>query len=128
VTRPLRNPVIGYSLVRIAQEAVTNAPRHGACQKVTVSVEQRAKTLRLEIEDDGRGMARIAARRRGVGLETMRFRAGTIGATLRRSARVPHGLLASGDLPLPALALRSVARRAGPVVPLARARSGVPNS
>jgi PAS domain S-box-containing protein len=63
---------------RVVQEALTNAAKHARAGKVVVSVETTATSLRVEIEDDGRGfdssMTREFLRQGRVGLASMRER------------------------------------------------------
>ena len=63
---------------RVAQEALTNAAKHARANRVVVSVEATPTSLRVEIEDDGRGfdsaMTREFLRQGRVGLASMRER------------------------------------------------------
>jgi signal transduction histidine kinase len=78
---PTRLPIDAESeLLRIAQEAITNARKHSNAENlwVTCSVDPPRATLR--IEDDGRGLGK--ARQDSFGLEVMRERADRVGAQL----------------------------------------------
>lgn len=73
-------------LVRIAREATANAIRHGDAQQITITLGARAHDVMLRIVDDGRGLAASAAGTTagtGLGLQTMRERARSLGAQLR---------------------------------------------
>lgn len=63
---------------RVVQEALTNAAKHARASRVVVSVEATPTSLRVEIEDDGRGfdsaMTREFLRQGRVGLASMRER------------------------------------------------------
>jgi PAS domain S-box-containing protein len=63
---------------RVVQEALTNAAKHARADRVVVSVETTATSLRVEVEDDGRGfdsaMTREFLRQGRVGLASMRER------------------------------------------------------
>jgi PAS domain S-box-containing protein len=63
---------------RVVQEALTNAAKHARANRVTISVEATATSLRVEVEDDGRGfdsaMMREFLRQGRVGLAGMRER------------------------------------------------------
>jgi PAS domain S-box-containing protein len=63
---------------RVVQEALTNAAKHARANRVVVSVESTATSLRVEVEDDGRGfdnaMTREFLRQGRVGLASMRER------------------------------------------------------
>jgi signal transduction histidine kinase len=87
---------VALNLYRIAQEAVGNAVKYAEASHIVISLSREGESLRLSIADDGRGMpARSTARRhtrhRGMGLHIMRYRARTMGATLRKQDRPPHG-------------------------------------
>jgi len=102
---------VEYNLYRIAQEAVTNAVRHSGARRIQVRVATAGNNLQLEIEDDGTGL-REGNMSEGVGLETMRYRASTIGGRLELTPRAPSGLLVRCELPMPKGALgRATVRR-----------------
>ncbi|MFN3597655.1 MAG: PAS domain S-box protein [Rubricoccaceae bacterium] len=50
-------------LFRIAQEALSNAVRHGRAKRVTITLAQSDRQLRLRIQDDGIGFAAAEAER-----------------------------------------------------------------
>ncbi len=52
---PNRPPQIDGQLLRIGQEAVTNAVRHGAPTRVDLQVDFQADSVRLAVSDDGCG-------------------------------------------------------------------------
>ena len=65
---------------RIVQEALTNVVRHAEARRCVVRLAlDAAGALRIEVEDDGRGIAPRA--RAGVGLASMRERAEELGGT-----------------------------------------------
>ena len=73
-------------LVRIAREAIANAIRHGGARNVTIRLGSRRDDLLLRISDDGCGFSGSAGGKTagtGLGLRTMRERAGHLGAHLR---------------------------------------------
>jgi signal transduction histidine kinase len=79
-------PAMGAGVVReiagIAQEAITNAVRHARARRIRVRASAvRAIGFRLDVADDGRG---IAKERRGLGfgMTSMQERADRIGASL----------------------------------------------
>ncbi len=77
------DPNTSQHLLRIAQEAVTNALRHSEAQTIRVSIVESPRRLWLTVEDDGRGLPAGALSQPGAGLRSMLFRAGEIGADLR---------------------------------------------
>jgi len=77
-------------LYRIAQEAVTNAVRHGRASRITIRLDEFEDRLRLTVHDDGVGIAAPARGGAGMGLRIMAHRATVIGGTFQaRSA--PEG-------------------------------------
>jgi len=78
---PLRLPVDAETeLLRIAQEAVTNARKHSDADNLWVTCRIDPPSAYLAVEDDGRGLGR--PRDDSFGLEVMRERAERIGARL----------------------------------------------
>jgi signal transduction histidine kinase len=69
-------------LYRIAQEAISNAVKHGNAKNVLISLAREKDAMVLTISDDGRGMPPPPHRSGGMGLRTMRYRARMINATL----------------------------------------------
>ncbi|MGM0507065.1 MAG: PAS domain S-box protein [Bacteroidota bacterium] len=69
-------------LYRIAQEAVSNAVKHGGAEKVQVQLTGSSDRIRLRVEDNGRGFEDDWDEKGGLGVRIMQFRAGLIGATI----------------------------------------------
>ncbi|HZD47569.1 MAG TPA: two-component regulator propeller domain-containing protein [Silvibacterium sp.] len=90
--RPLRKPV-EEELVRIAQEAVTNAVRHAAPKRVEIQLRFAAKGLELSVEDNGRGFSgELPSIEDGhFGITGMKERAQQIGGTLTVDSRQGQG-------------------------------------
>ena len=88
-------------LYRIAQEALTNAARHGRAAKVDILLMANRNTFLLRITDDGVGIASPDKPVAGMGLKIMRYRAGMIGAKIEITAGVPKGTVVrvSGEQP-----------------------------
>jgi signal transduction histidine kinase len=87
-------PHVTHEIMRIAQEAVTNARRHAQAQALWVRLLIDADGLMLRIADDGRGIDpehgyRTAGEQ--VGLSIMRERAERLGAVLIVRPRVGGG-------------------------------------
>ena len=78
------DPVAAMHLYRIAQEAISNAVRHGRASRVDITLEQEAAgRLTLTIMDNGRGLPPPGGRRpEGQGLRIMAHRARMIGGRL----------------------------------------------
>jgi signal transduction histidine kinase len=69
------------NLLRIAQEAMTNAVRHAGASNVKVGLAYRTGAVVLEVGDSGRGMS--GGESSGFGIEGMRQRAREIGGEIR---------------------------------------------
>lgn len=67
-------------LLRIAQEAVTNARKHSSAQNLWVDCRVQPPFARIEVGDDGMGLSQ--GREDSFGMRIMRERAKRIGATL----------------------------------------------
>lgn len=82
-------------LHRIAQEAVTNAVRHGKAQRIDIRLVSSPERLVLEIEDDGVGIrAHVrTSKSHGAGLRLMEHRASILGGTLEVNERGGGGTL-----------------------------------
>lgn len=86
-------------LYRIAQEAVTNAIRHGKPKRISIELKLSDARLTLRVSDNGVGYAGEAASPRGMGIQTMLYRARMIGATLSVARRRPSGTIVACTLP-----------------------------
>ncbi|MBA4115489.1 MAG: GAF domain-containing sensor histidine kinase, partial [Rubrobacter sp.] len=85
---------------RVTQEAVTNAARHARARNCTVRIalDVAAGVLRLEVADDGQGI--LEGRSAGVGLSSMRERAGELGGSCKVEAASSGGTRVVAVLPL----------------------------
>ena len=72
------SPAQTLDLMRILQELVTNATRHGQASEVRIAVGEQGGTLRLEVSDDGRGFD-PRGDHEGIGLKGLRLRAQRLG-------------------------------------------------
>jgi PAS domain S-box-containing protein len=80
-------------LYRIAQEALTNAARHGRAHKVDILLMVTRNSFLLRITDDGVGLRRQGEPTTGMGLKIMRYRAGIIGAKIEFGGNKPQGTI-----------------------------------
>jgi PAS domain S-box-containing protein len=78
-------------LFHIAQEAVTNALRHGRARDVRIRLDQSQGLIVLQVVDDGRGIPHPVPWRAGMGLRTMQHRAELIGGRLQLQAAAGGG-------------------------------------
>ncbi len=82
---------VATHLYRIAQEAVSNAVRHGKARHIKISLAANAERLRLRIQDDGVGFPRTKPVDSGMGVRIMHHRAHILGAKLEISNGVEGG-------------------------------------
>jgi signal transduction histidine kinase len=82
-------PSVQQDLLRIAQEAISNAIRHARPTAITVSLRRNPPNLVLKIRDNGSGIADGRSSGEGFGFANMRTRAKNIGAEL--DIRSPAG-------------------------------------
>jgi two-component system CheB/CheR fusion protein len=86
---------VSTHLYRIAQEAVSNAIRHGGADNITISLEAEGDEAVLSITDNGSGFAEPKKEGQGMGMRIMRFRAGMIGGALDIRPATGGGALVS---------------------------------
>jgi signal transduction histidine kinase len=83
----IRNNVFATHLYRIVQEAINNAVRHGKAKHILISLKPAGGRFSLTVTDNGLGFSNESKKSTGMGLHTMKYRAGVVGATLEvRSA------------------------------------------
>ncbi len=94
--------LVADHLYRIAQEAVSNAIRHGRSSEIIVTVDCDQTGLSLSIADNGKGIGDFGSIT-GSGLRIMRYRAHQIGASLEFACRRGGGAIVSCQLSRQAL-------------------------
>ncbi len=103
VGEPVEVPaLVQVNLYRIAQEALTNARRHGG-PEATADVRLRYATDAVELEVTNTGLNR-AGGRPGLGLVGMRERAAASGGTVEAGPRPRGGFLVRARVPVAAAA------------------------
>lgn len=89
-------------LYRIAQEAISNAIKHGRSKRVDVELSGTADGwLTLNVTDDGSGMPASLPPTAGRGLQIMRYRAALIGASIAVRGGATGGTVVACTLRLP---------------------------
>jgi signal transduction histidine kinase len=86
-------PEIESELLRIAQEAMTNAVRHSGATSINVQCSVAPPSAEIVVADNGRGLG--ARRHDSHGLEIMRERAALVAGDLTVSDNAPHGTVVS---------------------------------
>jgi signal transduction histidine kinase len=101
--RPLKRQVED-ELLRIGQEAVMNALRHGKCEQIKIELAYGSKNLLMTVSDNGCGfdtrLHQSASNNGHFGLRGMRERAEQIKATLAVESVEGKGTTVSVEAPL----------------------------
>jgi signal transduction histidine kinase len=95
-----------HELLRIAQEAVSNALRHAHPANVHILLSEEPGQWSLTVRDDGRGMTLMPElyAQQGYGLNNMRERAGAIGGKFHIDSKPGEGTRVVVTLPRPKVA------------------------
>ncbi len=95
-------------LLGAARELLTNVVKHAGAAHAEVSISWRSGTAVLQVSDDGRGMGGVdLAQRlteRHLGVASRRIRIEAAGGRLSYADAVPHGTIATVELPAQAIA------------------------
>ncbi|MET7480546.1 sensor histidine kinase [Streptomyces sp. NPDC005648] len=95
---------VAATLLRIVQEALSNAARHARATRVGVTLSFLGDEVILDIRDDGTGFAPLDLPARshtgGFGLDGMRARAERIAGSLTVESEPGHGTALSARVPL----------------------------
>ena len=73
---------VATHLFRIAQEAVSNAIKHGRAKRIDIRLRNALGRTIVAVKDHGTGLPPDANRKGGMGLRIMQYRAGLIGGSL----------------------------------------------
>jgi signal transduction histidine kinase len=95
--------VLENHLLRIGQEAVTNAVKHGKAGRILLHLDFCEDKVTMTVDDDGRGFdldAVLGAAQGHFGLEGMRERVKRIGGTLRLESSPGSGTKLTIETPL----------------------------
>jgi two-component system CheB/CheR fusion protein len=93
--------VCGNELYRIAQEAITNAVRHGQAKRVDIEGRIFNRRFLLNIVDDGVGVDLARTDNGAMGIRIMQYRARHLGGSLTISPRRDGGTLVVCSCPIP---------------------------
>ena len=103
----------GREIVRIVQEALTNARRHAQPRRVWVRLWRDGDLARVEVADDGRGFETDGPGI-GVGQESMRYRARELGGELTVESTPGGGTRVRFEIPVSRLLGEVHPDRGGP--------------
>ncbi len=99
---PVRLPgPVEMNLLRIGQEAVANAVKHGRARHVSIELRYAAASVCLTVSDDGEGFVAAQASPTGhFGLLDMRERAQSMGSHLRVESEPGRGACIAVEVPV----------------------------
>jgi signal transduction histidine kinase len=89
------------TVYRVVQEALRNVRRHAGRARARITLQWRSGSLRVAVEDDGRGALSWAADPQpdGSGLQALQERVTAYGGTLRTGPRPGGGFAVTASLP-----------------------------
>jgi signal transduction histidine kinase len=100
----IKDNAVSVHLFRIAQEALSNATKHGHAQSIAIELEGSEDRLSLRVTDDGAGFHPKPGGQSGIGLKIMDYRARTVGGKLSIGGNAPRGTVVSCTIDHPAKA------------------------
>ncbi|HYP13802.1 MAG TPA: ATP-binding protein, partial [Bryobacteraceae bacterium] len=93
-------PDVQLTVYRIVQEGLRNVARHSGAGEVALCIDRQEGSVKLVIEDDGRGFDRSdPAWKPGLGLASMTERARLIGGTMTIQAAPGRGTRVCLEVP-----------------------------
>lgn len=105
-SKSAREPVVEESVYRIVQEALNNAVKHSQARQIAVRIcMEGSRQLSFSVEDDGVGFEQwssgaSATTGSGLGMNTMRERAETLGGSIRLVSSPGRGTTVEVSIPL----------------------------
>ena len=90
------DPLMAETVLRLVQEALTNAARHGNADTVWLTISEEDSQLRIDIRDDGQRAERI---REGNGIAGMRERLAAVQGRLELARTAQGGMHLTARLP-----------------------------
>jgi two-component system sensor histidine kinase UhpB len=97
---PVLPQAVVKQLYKIAQEAVTNAIKHGKARKVQIDLAKENGQLVLTVRNDGEPFPETLGLKNRMGLRIMNYRAHVIGGTVSIRGQGEHGAVVTCSLPL----------------------------
>jgi two-component system CheB/CheR fusion protein len=88
-------------LYRIAQEAVTNAVKHGEAKDIEIELTTNPRQTALSVRNRGKNMAGLDPNRKGMGLRIMNYRADLMGGKLHIAENEGGGTQVRCVIPTP---------------------------
>lgn len=99
---PVPSHAMATHLFRLAQEAISNAVKHGKATEISLHLKADPGWIYLGVRDNGIGFSlEPTAKSKGMGLRIMKFRAGMIGGTLTIERNAGGGTIVICTAPYP---------------------------
>jgi two-component system, LuxR family, sensor kinase FixL len=95
----VRSVPVATQLYRIAQEAVSNAIKHGQANRLNLSLQVEGDRLVLRVADNGCGFPPAEPKPGGMGLRIMKYRADIMGGALSVERNPDRGMTISCSVP-----------------------------
>ena len=92
---------VKITIFRIAQEALTNVVKHADAEAVRIVFVRGERSVRLTIDDDGRGFTPVQPPRGRFGLVGIRERSASVNGTLDIESEPGAGTRLTVEIPLP---------------------------
>jgi signal transduction histidine kinase len=86
-------------IYRLAQEAISNAIKHGHASCIEIHLEAKLTTMFLSITDNGTGLGQSESDEKGIGLHIMKYRTSTLGGVLDIRNAPKRGVVVSLSYP-----------------------------
>jgi PAS domain S-box-containing protein len=106
---PRLDPGVEMTLLRIAQEALTNIARHAQATQAVMSLEMEGNEIMMTVEDNGQGILswQKVNQPGSHGLRIMRERAEAFGGTLKINSTYKNGTTIEVKIPMASSSQRS---------------------
>ncbi len=108
----IHNHAVATHLFRIAQEAVSNALRHGRAKRIVITLRNSAGRIKLDVSDNGNGFRKPTVNQKGMGLRIMQSRANMIGGTMAIEPNAKGGVSVTCAVPEDRVAPKSTKNNA----------------
>lgn len=96
------SPSQSETLLRVAQEALSNVARHSEARKVDVQVHELEGKVCLSVHDDGKGFDGLSTRiQKGIGIQSMKERLAQVAGELRIQSTRERGTEIVAVIPAP---------------------------
>jgi two-component system sensor kinase FixL len=95
----VNNLVEAKQLYRIAQEAITNAAKHGKAKNITIELRSTRDFCTLSVKNDGLAFQKSSRPKSGLGLKIMEYRASLIGGVLDIRKGKKNGAIVTCTVP-----------------------------